>query len=491
MRKNVLIIGGGLGGLAAACRLSARGFKVNLLEKNSIIGGKTAHYKVGDFLFQPVPCMITDIEPLVNLFRDVGRDIENYFRVTKLEPFYKVFFEDGRQGVYLNGDNSIPLLKMDNGDRVILTGDLYRGRQDSTINYVPQTGTYRRLVGKVRETLSRLTSFISTSSFTSIEQKLFTDLNDPFLSSAILAPLVFLGCDPGRISMRYAELNRLLFPKVMVYPLGSFHSVIAGLTDLLVELGGTIQYQAEVERILINRNKAAGVRLIDGRMIYADYVISDANRSYTQETLLKETLPHFPRAKSTKNIPSGPSVFILCFGMKSQYNDMKLCHHNFFISRGFSEMVRDVFNRNVFSTELFFYLQQPTLTDSSLAPMGGSVFQVIVPVPNLSANVDWVMMLSVYREQIIKLIEDTVIPNFRRDIAIEISFTPDDLAKQFSLPAGSVFRHHPNWFERMGNLPRVRTGIPNLFLVGDGSAPGWGINSVLEAARIADGLIPA
>ena len=479
MQKKILIVGGGLGGLATACRLAARGHKIILLEKNLILGGKAGSYEVGGYIFQPMPCFLDNTDELSRLFFDLGRRIEDYLEFVELQPFYKVFYEDKRWAEYIHEGNSAHLLVLDDGKNVLLD-EIFHPNELSFITGSPwgdETNIIRKTIRLVK-TLGE--------SYLSVQKFLAQRLPNPLLYSALVAPMVFQGVDPGQVSLRYALKTHLLFPPAMYYPLGGLHTIVEGLAQIFQELGGKIIYQAEVEQIIVHHNKVTGVRLVDGQKLYADYVICDANREYTFRKFLKR-----PIAKWSKNqFAGGPSAFIFCFGLKREIPDGVCLHHNFFLSSKFGEMVRTVFRENTFPAEIFFYLSAPTTTDPGLAPKGGSIYQVVVPVPNLEAEADWGLMLSVFRDQIVKIIEGVVMPDFRREIAVEFTITPKDFSERFSFPLGSFYRDQPSFLEQMGIPSSVQTGYRNLFVIGGEHLSGRGISVNFQKARKIDSLIP-
>src|SRR5262245_10612656 len=89
------IIGGGLGGLAAACTLAARGYAVTLLEQNEWLGGKAAELKGGGFRFDMGPTILTIPSVLRRIFNEAGRDMDQYLQLVRLDPQWRCFFQDG------------------------------------------------------------------------------------------------------------------------------------------------------------------------------------------------------------------------------------------------------------------------------------------------------------------------------------------------------------------------------------------------------------
>src|SRR5690349_4692790 len=92
---RVVVIGGGLGGLAAACTLAARGHRVTLLERNPWLGGKAAVLESNGFRFDMGPTILTLPSVLRRVFAEAGRDLEQEVPLVHVDPQWRCFFEDG------------------------------------------------------------------------------------------------------------------------------------------------------------------------------------------------------------------------------------------------------------------------------------------------------------------------------------------------------------------------------------------------------------
>ncbi len=93
--ERIGVIGGGLGGLAAACTLAARGYQVILFERNEWLGGKAAVVEGAGFRFDTGPTIVTIPSVLRRIFAEAGRRMEDYLELVRLDPQWRCFFEDG------------------------------------------------------------------------------------------------------------------------------------------------------------------------------------------------------------------------------------------------------------------------------------------------------------------------------------------------------------------------------------------------------------
>src|SRR5437763_85100 len=92
---RVAVIGGGLGGLAAACTLAARGHAVTLFEQGPTLGGKAAVLAEAGYRFDMGPTILTLPAVLERVFAEAGRDLTDYLDLIRLDPQWRCFFADG------------------------------------------------------------------------------------------------------------------------------------------------------------------------------------------------------------------------------------------------------------------------------------------------------------------------------------------------------------------------------------------------------------
>ena len=95
-KKKIIVIGSGFGGLSAAARLAAKGHQVEVFEKRDQLGGRAYQYKIKGFKFDGGPTVITAPYIFDEIFQQAGKRREDYFQLTPLDPFYRIFHPDGR-----------------------------------------------------------------------------------------------------------------------------------------------------------------------------------------------------------------------------------------------------------------------------------------------------------------------------------------------------------------------------------------------------------
>src|SRR5690242_14836722 len=94
-KLRAAVIGSGFGGLALAIRLQAAGFRTVICEKRDLPGGRAYVYHDAGFTFDAGPTVITAPDCLREVFALTGRSLDDYVKLLPVEPFYRLFWEDG------------------------------------------------------------------------------------------------------------------------------------------------------------------------------------------------------------------------------------------------------------------------------------------------------------------------------------------------------------------------------------------------------------
>ncbi|MEL7233636.1 MAG: phytoene desaturase family protein, partial [Chloroflexota bacterium] len=110
--SKIIVIGSGFGGLAAACRLAAKGHDVELFEKRDKLGGRAYVYEIDGFKFDGGPTIVTAPFMFDDIFEAAGRKREDYFDLVRCDPFYRIFDHNKRKFDY-NDDHDFILTEID------------------------------------------------------------------------------------------------------------------------------------------------------------------------------------------------------------------------------------------------------------------------------------------------------------------------------------------------------------------------------------------
>jgi phytoene desaturase len=485
--KKAIIIGSGFGGLAIANRLQAKGFRVQLFEKNERVGGHAYQLQQKGYTFDMGPSLITSPDIIDSVFKATGRRMSDYLDLIYLDPFYRIYFHDGSMLDYTADPKRMKTQMVQFSPR---DADNY----DRFINYVRQM--YDAVItdglGSVPFDLHTLIKFLpkalklkALQPAYKVVSKFFDDPRNRFAFS--FHPL-FIGGSPFRAPAVYLMIPYLEKAGGVWFTKGGMYSVVQAFENLLLEIGGEIHTNSEVSEIVIRNRKAIGV-IANGDFHQADLVVSNAHFAHTQLDLIKPEHRKRFQDRKVRKMDYSMSCFLMYIGVKKQYPQLK--HHTLILSERYKELVRDIFDRKILPDDFSMYLHVPTRTDASMAPAGCESMYVLIPVPNLSGATDWKQMARPYAEKILAYLEDDFgLEDLRRNIEVLELFTPDDFQTQRNNYLGSAWGLEPKLTQSASFRPSNRSKeIDGLYMVGASTHPGAGVPGVLLTAEATEKAI--
>jgi phytoene desaturase len=384
--RHAVVIGAGFGGLAAAIRLGARGYRVTVLEKLDAPGGRASVFRQDGFTFDAGPTILTAPFLLEELWTLCGKKMADDLTLKPMDPFYRIRFNDGTT-FDTSGDPArmraeVQRLAPDDvegyeafmriGQQICSLGFEQLGDApfNSIMDMVKVAPDMLRL-GSLRSTYGMVAKFIK----------------DERLRIAFSFHPLFIGGNPFTASAIYAMIPYLERRWGVHFAMGGTGQAVAGLARLIAGQGNTIRYGVEVEQILVSNGRATGVRLKGGETIDADIVVSNADSAFTYRKLLPPETRKRWTDRKLERARYSMSLFIWYFGTDRQYPDVP--HHTIALGPRYKGLLTDVFTRKVLAKDFSLYLHRPTATDPSLAPAGCDAFYALSPVPNLEGKTDW------------------------------------------------------------------------------------------------------
>lgn len=485
---RVGVIGSGFGGLATAIRLQASGFDVTVLEKRDLPGGRAYVYHDQGFTFDAGPTVVTAPNCLEELFEVAGKSIEEYVDLMPVAPLYRLHWEDGYTFDYTS-------------DLESTLAQIAKKSPEDAANY-PAFLRYTEEVFEAGYTKLAHVPFLDWGSmirvapqllrlkaYRSVYSMVAKYIRDPQLRQAFSFHSLLVGGNPFSASSIYTLIHFLERKWGVYFPRGGTHALVRGLVKLFQDLGGKIQYGAEVSEIRTENGRVTGVSLLDGSSHAFDAVVSNADVARTYLDLLKrESRLDGMRSRMAKSRYS-MSLFLVYFGVNRRYPDV--AHHNVIFGRRYRELLDDIFKKGVVADDFSLYLHAPTKTDPSMAPEGCEAFYALSPVPHLGAcPLDWKVEGPKYADKILSYLEERYLPGLKSHIVTQRIFTPEDFGHELNAHLGSAFSLEPiltqsAYFRTHNRDERVR----GLYFAGAGTHPGAGIPGVVSSAKATAGLV--
>ena len=489
--KKIIVIGSGFGGLGVAVRLAAKGHDVHVFEKLDKPGGRAYVFDVNGFRFDAGPTVITAPFMLDDIFALAGKRREDYFTLKALDPFYSIFNHEGK---YFDYNDQMAFVQSEIEKWNPADKEGYRKFIDTT-KAIFQKGFVElsdKPFLKFTDMLRVVPDLLKLQSHKSVYRYVSGFIENDFLRRVFSFHPLLVGGNPFDTTSIYALIHYLEREWGVHYAMGGTGSIVEGLLRLFKECGGTLHLNSEVDEILVEKRKTAGMRLKDGEIHKADIIISNADTANTY----KKLIPGIHRRKYSDakidRTNHSMSLFVIYFGTKKRYADTKLAHHNIILSERYKELLTDIFDRKILAEDFSLYLHMPTKTDPSLAPEGCEAFYVLSPVPNLKSGIDWSRAAKPYRDRIMQFLEDNYLPGLQENIIAEHVVDPRYFQQTLNSHLGSAFAIEPTLTQSAWFRPHNRSeDFDNLYIVGAGTHPGAGLPGVLSSAKIADDLISA
>ena len=487
-RPHAVVIGSGFGGLAAAVRLGARGYRVTVLEMLDAPGGRAYVHRQDGFTFDAGPTVITAPFLFEELWSLAGRSMADDIEMRPVSPFYRIRFHDGTTFDYTGDPAAMrqEVARLAPGDvegyeRFIRASEEIFRVGFEQLSDVP-FGSWTDMA-RVAPAMIRLQSYRTVYGLVSRYVK------DDRLRQVMSFHPLLVGGNPFSTTSIYTLIAFLERKWGVHFPVGGTGALVRGLCKLIEGQGGAVRCGAEIRQILLDGRRATGVELTTGERIDADVVVSNADSAWTYRYLVP---PEARRRWTDRRIEKqrySMSLFVWYFGTRRQYPDV--AHHTILLGPRYRGLLEDIFDRHVLADDFSLYLHRPTATDPSLAPAGSDAFYVLSPVPNLLSGTDWSETAERYRRSIEELLGRTVLPGLRDAVVTSRLLTPQDFQDRLSSFRGAAFGMEPVLTQSAYFRPHNESeDVERLYIVGAGTHPGAGLPGVLSSARVLDKVVP-
>ena len=481
--KKAVVIGAGFAGIATALRLRALGYQVTLLERLANLGGRAQVFQRGGYRHDAGPTVITAPFLFDELYELFGEKLEDHLDFVPLDPFYRFHFADGSQFDYRASIEDtlteIRRFSVDDAD-----GYLKLLEKSKKVYDVGFKKLVHRPFTRVWDMVKQIPALLILKCYKTVAQMVNSHLKHPLIRQAFSIHPLLVGGNPFKTTAIYTLIHYLERRWGVFFCMGGTGKLVDELGALMERQGIDIQFNADVDEIILEHKTAKGVRLSNNATIDADIVVFAGDPETCYQHLLPQAKPRLPSIKKQYSM----GLYVLYFGTKKLYPDV--AHHSIWMGPRFKQLLSEIFDSKQMSEDFSLYLHRPTATDKSFAPEGCESFYVLCPVPNLQGNVDWSTEAQKLRDRIIDALEDSILPQLSSVIEEVFWMTPEDFANDYRSMHGAGFSIEPRltqsaWF-RFHNRDKA---ISNLYFVGAGTHPGAGLPGVVSSAKVVEELL--
>ncbi len=484
MAKSAIVIGAGIGGLATAVRLTAKGYSVKIFDKNSFTGGKLHSFEKGEYRFDFGPSLFTMPQYVDELFELIGKNPREYFSYISCTEACRYSFSDGTTFT----------AKTNEDEFIEEASQVFDTDKTALKKYFHTNAKIFENAGKVflENSLHRLKTWMSPSVIRSMTHSYVLDmlksmhtfnenkLKDPRLIQLFDRYATYNGSSPFRASAILNSISSLEHRYGTYFPVGGMQKIPQAVTKLAEELGVEFYLGQKVDKIVLEKGKAKGVKA--GDVFYkADIVVSNMDVQFTYEQLLNQ------KNKAVTKREKSSSAVIFYWGIGKQFMELGL--HNIFFSDDYKKEFHQIFDDKVIPDDPTIYVNISSKHHPEDAPSHGENWFTMINVP-ADFGQDWDVMIADLRQKIVSKMSQKLGVNLDELIEEEYIADPRVIESKTLSHKGALYGSSSNhWLSAFLRQPNFSRKIKGLYFVGGSVHPGGGIPLCLLSAKIATEII--
>jgi phytoene desaturase len=488
---NVVVVGAGFGGLAAALRLRAHGVSVTVIDQLSGPGGRGREFVSGadhSFKYDAGPTVLTAPVLFEELFTLLGEKLSDHVKLLPVKPWYQMRFADGTQLDYGGSTQQIQaeIARLSPTDALAYPAFLAHSQKLFDKGY-EELGTQPFLgVASMLPVMPAMAKLRADRTVYDLTASFFKD--ERIRRAFSIQPLL-VGGNPFDTTSIYSLIHALERKWGVWFPQGGMARLVQALVELGERHGVKFMWGQSVKQLIQEGKRTTGVILKDGTALQADSVVANADPGHVLTHWLEQ-----PRkmgwaqrsAEEAKEYSMG--LFVWYFSTKRIYAQVP--HHTILFGQAYREVLHSIFKSQTLNDDLSIYLHRPTATDASYAPAGHDSFYALVPVPNLKAKIDWAQEAQPFRDRLLACLQERILPGLGEAIVDQFHVTPTYFRDELKAPHGSGFSITPKLMQSAGfRFPNRDSQINNLYFVGAGTHPGAGVPGVVTSAKVVERLM--
>ena len=479
MKKRIIVIGSGLAGMASAAYLAKEGHTVKVLEKNETYGGRLQTYKEKGFTFDLGPSWYWMPDLFESFFSDFGKKPSDYYTLTRLDPGYRVYFEDEEFFDVPENYEKLKanLEKIEPGAASALDEFLKDAKIKYEIAikkfiYKPSLSPFEYIRLDLIKHVGRLAIFKPISRHI---REFFTDKR---IIQMLEFPGLLLGAKPSKTPALYSLMNYADIKLGTWYPSGGIRSVATAVYNVAIEQGVEFVFNEPIKKI-VKKDKTVFKVLSEKRSYESGIVIANADYEHVETNLLDTKYRNYSKKYWDKRTMS-PSALLFYLGINKKIN---IPHHCLFFDTNFNKHVEAIYDDPKWPDNPLFYVSCTSKTDSDVAPSESEALFILIPVaPDLN---DEPALRDKYLEQVLDRIERKTGESIRDNIVLSRSYAHKEFISDFNSFKGNAYGLANTLFQTAFLKPKIKNSrLSNLYYTGQLTVPGPGMPPALVSGKI-------
>ncbi|HAK00362.1 MAG TPA: phytoene desaturase [Bacteroidales bacterium] len=488
MALKVAVIGSGIGGIATAIRLAAKGYKVDVFEQAPNPGGKIKEFRINGFRFDTGPSLLTYPELIAELFALYGDEPKDYFQYIKLDVSCKYFWDDGTTIDAWQQPNrfALELEKVLGIDKNWLNG--YLKDAERLYDIAGDTFIFHSLHKPAnylsRPFLKTLLSFPVLDPLRTLHQRNLNRLKHPKAVQIFDRYATYNGSNPYKTPATLRMIAHLEHNMGACFPHNGMYGIIESLVMYAQSKGVKFHYMSKVEKVLVKNRSVQGIK-VHSKMLPFDIVVSDTDIMNFYNHLLSE----YPIPKNQTKGQRSSSAIIFYWGVKKTFPTLQL--HNILFANDYRKEFEHVFVTRTLTNDPTVYIFISSKLVEKDAPAGCENWFVMVNAPEITPNVDSNALVQQARSHVLEKIKSVLGVDISPEIVAESVAHPQSIERDTGSYGGSLYGlSSNNVWAAFNRHPNFSNKIKNLFFVGGSVHPGGGIPLCLASAKIVDNELP-
>lgn len=480
IQKKVAIIGAGFSGLSAACYLANFGYQVVVFDKLKQVGGRAQVLKREGFTFDMGPSWYWMPDVFEDFFSDFGDSVSNHYLLHRLDPGYRVFF-DNQDLIDIPSDwtqliNLFESLEPGSSKR------LESFMEAARIKYEVAMGSYIEKPGLTPFEFLDFRSLkyaMKLDLLKSVKRLVAKHFKHPKIRSILEFPVLFLGAMPKDTPALYTLMNYADLKLATWYPMGGMSKVPEAMRNVAERLGVTFEFGSTVEQITVDNDMASGI-LVNGEKLSFDIILGSADYHHVDKHLLPEQYHNYTDKYWDSRVMA-PSALLYFMGLDKKMD--KLAHHNLFFDEDFEVHGREIYDNPKWPSRPQMYASVASRTDPSVAPPGCDALVGLIPVA--VGLQDTPEIRKDYEERFIQKIEHLTGESIRSHILFTNSFAQSDFISEYNAFKGNAYGLANTLKQTAFLKPKIiNAKLRNLFYAGQLTVPGAGVPPAILSGKI-------
>ena len=489
--KKCIVIGAGFAGLSAASFLAQKGWSVTVIEQHNMPGGRARKFEAQGFTFDMGPSWYWMPDVFENYFGKFGKKVSDYYSLKRLDPSYRVYFEDTFWNMPANYEALQSLLEsVEPGAAKALDQFM----EEAKFKYEVGVG---KLVHKPGRSLLEfldlevISGVFKLDIFQSMKKHVARFFKHPYIQSLMEFPVLFLGALPQNTPALYSLMNYADIKGGTWYPEFGMYSIVDAMYKIALEVGVQFKFNEQVTHIEVVNGTAKSLRIVhrvtkEQKEYDFDVVIGAGDYHHIETKLLDKKYQSYSDKYWDTRLMA-PSSILYYVGLNKKLKDVT--HHSLFFDTDFGVHGTEIYTAPSWPKDPLFYASVPSVTDSTVAPEGQENLFLLIPIAaGLQGDTETVRDL--YFDKIVARLEARWGQSISDAIVFKKTFAVADFVSEYHSFKGNAYGLANTLMQTAILKPSCKSKkVNNLYYTGQLTVPGPGVPPSLISGEVVAELV--